>query len=108
MSVSSSIRVAILGVRTFSVPAPPPPRETFIPAHGERMARGEEMQISPGFAKLSNTQLKKVQKLENDLGVILIARERLPAISELSGEELRSLKDMEKKMGLTLVAYRRE
>jgi hypothetical protein len=66
------------------------------------------MEIRPGLAKLTKAQVRKVQDLEEHLGVILIAHERLPAISELSGEELRSLKDMEKKMGLTLVAYRRE
>jgi hypothetical protein len=63
------------------------------------------MQISPGFAKLTNTQLKK---LEKDLDMILIAHEKIPVISNLSREEVRALQDMEKRMGLTLVAYRPE
>jgi hypothetical protein len=66
------------------------------------------MQISPGFAQLTNTQLKKVQKLEDELDVILIAHEKMPVLSELSREEIRALQEMEKRMGLTLVAYRPE
>ena len=64
------------------------------------------MQISPGIAKLTNSQLRKVQKLEDEIDVVLIAHERMPVLSELSKEELKSLKDMEKRMGITLVAYR--
>ncbi|MDD1666373.1 MAG: hypothetical protein LUQ23_02410 [Methanomicrobiales archaeon] len=65
------------------------------------------MEIRPGLAKLTKAQIKKVQDLEEDLGVILVAHERLPALSDLSREELRSLQKTEKEMGLTLVAYRR-
>jgi hypothetical protein len=70
------------------------------------MHRGEEMQISPGMAKLTNGQLKKVQKLEDEIDVVLIAHEKMPVLSELSKEELKSLQEMEKRMGITLVAYR--
>jgi hypothetical protein len=66
------------------------------------------MQISPGFAQLKEAQLKKVQKLEKDLEVILIAHEKIPVISELSREEVRALQELEKRMGITLVAYRAE
>ncbi|HVN65433.1 MAG TPA: hypothetical protein VMT31_02320 [Methanomicrobiales archaeon] len=66
------------------------------------------MQISPGIAKLTNSQIKKIQKVEDELDVILIAHEKMPVLSELSKEELRALQDMEKRMGLTLVAYRAE
>jgi hypothetical protein len=66
------------------------------------------MQISPGFANLTDGQLKKVQKLEKDLEVILIAHEKIPVISELSREEVRALQELEKRMGITLVAYRPE
>jgi hypothetical protein len=66
------------------------------------------MRISPGFANLNGEQLRKVQDLEGDLEVILIAPEKLPVISELSREELRALQEMERKMGITLVAYRQE
>jgi hypothetical protein len=66
------------------------------------------MQISPGFANLTDGQLKKVQKLEKDLEVILIAHEKIPVISELSREEVRALQELEKRMGITLVAYRAE
>jgi hypothetical protein len=66
------------------------------------------MRISPGFANLTGEQLGRVQELEENLGVILIAHEKLPVISDLSREELRDLQDMERKMGITLVAYQRE
>jgi hypothetical protein len=72
----------------------------------QRKARGDGMQLSPGIAKLTNSQVKKVQKLEGELGVILIAHEMVPVLSELSKEELRALQEMERKMGITLVAYR--
>jgi len=66
------------------------------------------MQISPGFANLTDGQLKKVQRLEKELDVILIAHEKMPVLSDLSREELRALQEMEKRFGLTLVAYRQE
>ena len=72
------------------------------------MHRGVGMQISPGMANLSNSQVKKVQKLEDELEVILIAHEKMPVLSELSKEELKPLQEMERRMGITLVAYRAE
>jgi hypothetical protein len=66
------------------------------------------MKISPGFARLTDRQLRKVQKLEEELDVILIAHEKLPVVSELSREEIRTLQEIEKRMGITLVAYRPE
>jgi hypothetical protein len=66
------------------------------------------MKVSPGIAKLTNSQIKKVQKLEEELGVIMVAHERLPMLSELSQAELKALKETEKKLGVTLVAYRKE
>jgi hypothetical protein len=87
-------------------PSTPPPKP--LSPSGSVVPRGEPMQISPGFAKLTNTQLNKVQKLEKDLDMILIAHEKIPVISDLSREEVRVLQDMEKRMGITLVAYRPE
>jgi len=66
------------------------------------------MEIRPGIAKLTRAQISKVQDLEDQLGVILLAHEKMPSISELSREEMKVLKDAEKKLGLTLVAYRRD
>ena len=66
------------------------------------------MEIRPGIAKLTKAQVSKVQDLEEQLGVILLAHEKMPAVSELSRDELKVLKDTEKKLGMTLVAYRRE
>jgi hypothetical protein len=64
------------------------------------------MKLSPGFAKLTKDQLEKVRRLEEQLDVILVAHEKLPALSDLSREEIRALQEMEERMGLTLVAYR--
>jgi hypothetical protein len=66
------------------------------------------MKISPGFANLNGEQLRRVQDLEGELEVILIAHKKLPVLSDLSREDLRALRDMERKMGITLVAYRQE
>jgi hypothetical protein len=66
------------------------------------------MEVRPGIAKLTKAQMNKVQDLEGELGVILLAHEKMPALSELSREEMKVLKDAEKKLGMTLVAYRRE
>ena len=66
------------------------------------------MRISPGFANLKGEQLRKIQDLEGELEVILIAHEKMPVISNLSQEDLRALQEMERKMGITLVAYRAE
>ncbi|MDD1659160.1 MAG: hypothetical protein LUP92_02795 [Methanomicrobiales archaeon] len=68
----------------------------------------KRMRISPGFANLNGEQIRRVQDLEGDLEVILVAHEKVPVLSDLSREELRALQDMEKKMGITLVAYRQE
>ena len=66
------------------------------------------MEIRPGIAKLTKAQVSKVQDLEEQLSVILLAHEKMPAVSELSRDEMKVLKDAEKKLGMTLVAYRRE
>jgi hypothetical protein len=68
----------------------------------------KRMRISPGFANLTGEQLGKVQDLEEQLNVIILAHEKVPALSDLSREELRALQEMERKMGITLVAYRQE
>jgi hypothetical protein len=65
------------------------------------------MEIRPGLAKLAKAQIRKVQDLEGELDVILLAHEKMPALSELSKGELEDLRETEKKMGVTLVAYRR-
>ena len=68
----------------------------------------KRMRISPGFANITSEQLRKVQDLEEQLNVIILAHEKLPVISDLSREELRALQEMERKMGITLIAYRQE
>lgn len=72
------------------------------------MHRVKRMKISPNFANLTNDQLRKVQDLEEQLSVIIVAHEKVPVLSDLSREEVRVLQEMEKRMGLTLVAYRQE
>ena len=54
------------------------------------------------FAKLSDEKIKKIKELESDLGVYLLAEQRL---KNLSDADLKTLQDMEKKMGTVLIAY---
>ncbi len=84
------------------------PRETFIPTHTERVHPVRKMHLSPGIAKLTATQLKKVRTLEDQLGVVLVAHEKSPQLSDLTRDQIRSLQEVEKGMGMVLVAYRKE
>ena len=79
-----------------------------MPLRGYRLARGEMMEIRPGIAELTKTDIRQLQNLEEKIGMVMVAYEQLPMLSDLSKAELASLKEMEKRMGLTLVAYRPE
>jgi hypothetical protein len=85
-----------------------PPPKPLSPSTGRGRHGVKRMHISPGFANLTGEQLGKVQDLEEQLNVIILAHEKMPILSDLSREELRALQEMERKMGITLVAYRQE
>ncbi|MBN1165917.1 MAG: hypothetical protein JXA44_02165 [Methanospirillaceae archaeon] len=60
------------------------------------------MLVVPMFANLTGVQLEKVQHLEKELDVYLLAE---PHYKNLSTDELKSLTDLEKKLGAVLIAY---
>ncbi len=57
------------------------------------------------FAKLSKTEIKKVESLEKELDATLLAY-KMMEYAELEKEDLKLLKEMEKKLGLTLLAIK--
>jgi len=59
----------------------------------------------PDFAKLAKSDVTKVQKLEKELGVVLLAFQEAP-YAELSSAKLKKLKDTEKELGVTVIAYK--
>ncbi len=59
----------------------------------------------PDFAKMSKDDVAKVQKLEKDLGVVLLAFEP-NQYAELSTDKLKKLKAAEKELGVTVIAYK--
>jgi hypothetical protein len=71
-----------------------------------RMVQVKGMKICPAIAKISPAQLRKVTALESELGLILVAHDRMPKVASLSKEELASVQALEKKTGTVLVAYR--
>jgi len=54
------------------------------------------------FANLTGQKLEKVQQLEKELGVYLLAA---PQYKNLSPDDLKAVKDLETKLGSVLVAY---
>jgi len=64
------------------------------------------MKICPAIANLTPAQIRKVMGLESELGVILVAHDRMPEVAALTKEELASIQALEKKTGTVLVAYR--
>jgi len=54
------------------------------------------------FANLTGQKLEKIQQLENELGVYLLAE---PRYKNLTPDDLKAIKDLEGKLGAVLVAY---
>ncbi|MBR1369708.1 hypothetical protein RJ53_09570 [Methanocalculus chunghsingensis] len=61
--------------------------------------------VCPGYAHMDSAAVAKIAKLEEELGVILLAHEKVAPVATLSDDDLSVIKDLEKKMGLRLVAY---
>lgn len=59
----------------------------------------------PRPATLSAGQLDEVRKLEEQLGVILIAYEKVHPYKKLSSQELTKIQTLEKDTGSILIAY---
>jgi len=59
------------------------------------------------YARLTDSQLKKIQNLEKELGnVYLLAVEKVPTIASLSEKDLSKIQKLEKEIGVILVAYK--
>lgn len=54
------------------------------------------------YANLTGQQLEKVQHLEKEIGVYLLAE---PHYKNLSPDDLKALKDLESKLGAILIAF---
>jgi len=54
------------------------------------------------FANLTGQKLEKIQQLEKELGVYLLAE---PHYKNLTPDDLKAIKDLEGKLGAVLVAY---
>ncbi len=70
------------------------------------MVRVNGMKICPAIARMTPDQLRKVMSLEAEMGMILVAHDRMPEVAALTKEELASIQALEKKTGTVLVAYR--
>jgi hypothetical protein len=57
------------------------------------------------LAEISAPEVKKVNDLEKDLGVVLIAYKPLE-FANLSASQVKELQKVEKDIGATIVAYR--
>jgi len=57
------------------------------------------------LADISAAEVKKVNVLEKDLGVVLIAYKPLE-FADLSASQIKELQKVEKDIGATIVAYR--
>jgi hypothetical protein len=57
------------------------------------------------YPKLDDNQLKKLQSLERDLGVTVVAVEMQTKVADLPPDKLRRLQDAEREMGFVLLAY---
>lgn len=54
------------------------------------------------YANLTGQKLEKVQQLEKELGVFLLAA---PKYKNLAPDDMKTITDLEKKLGAVLVAY---
>ncbi|HOT95480.1 MAG TPA: hypothetical protein PK089_09890 [Methanoregulaceae archaeon] len=56
-------------------------------------------------ARLDDTAIDEIQELEERLGVILVAYEKVPPFKKLTDAELARIRAMERETGAILVAY---
>jgi len=57
------------------------------------------------YPNLSGEQLTKLQRLEREIGRVVVAVEPQTTTAELNQDELRRLQEVEREMGLILLAY---
>lgn len=56
-------------------------------------------------AQLDERQLSRVQSLEDELGVTIVAYEPRPAFARLNEEQLHRINEVEQELGTILIAY---
>lgn len=59
----------------------------------------------PHTAHPSGSQLEEIKKLEEKLGVILVAYDRVPPYKKLDSQSLLKIQSLEKDTGSILIAY---
>lgn len=59
------------------------------------------------YANLSTDQLEKINSLEKDMNVCLVAFQEENKIAVLENEDINKLKELEKELGVTIVAYKK-
>lgn len=64
------------------------------------------MKVWPDTAKLNKEKLAKIEKLEKELDVVLVAFQKPTSFADLSPEELNKIQKLEKELGLTLLAMK--
>ncbi|MGQ9469131.1 MAG: hypothetical protein ACUVTD_04810 [Nitrososphaerales archaeon] len=58
------------------------------------------------YARLTEAPSKKIQALEKELNVYLLAVDKAPTIASLSQGYLVKIQKLEKELGIVLVAYK--
>ncbi len=64
------------------------------------------MKVWPETAKINKEQIKKIQELEKQLDVVLVAFEKPTTFADISSEQLKMIQKLEKDLGLTLLAMK--
>ena len=63
------------------------------------------MKFCPDYAKIDAKTLDKIKILEKEIGVILLAYEKLPTYAKIPDSDVVKLKEVERSMGVTLLAF---
>jgi hypothetical protein len=58
----------------------------------------------PEIAKLSDSEVKKINQIEKDLGIVLIAFKPM-VFADLDDKQIKDLQKVEKEIGATVIAY---
>jgi hypothetical protein len=58
------------------------------------------------YAKLKSDDLNKIQKLEKELGKVILANEPDSPYADLKPEELEKVRQLEKELNVVLLAYK--
>lgn len=62
--------------------------------------------VTRKYAKLNKDDLNKIQSLEKETGMILLAYEKETPYAKLTDEQVQRIQQLEKEMGVVLLAYK--